>query len=175
MTITQKEAVISAVTNILGDDFVEGETVVKDVLTKDQLIQVRNFVFEGIISGDVNYGKSTDDEKEVSIYVNSMINNYFRRDTALNGGVPYTPSKEGSPRDSQLKALNQLLNSGKVVEGDANFIKITNQIEVRKQQLAAERAAKKASASIGTIDTSVLPADLQELANGLIGHSDGEV
>ena len=175
-SITQKEAVLNAVSHVLGSSFTPGETVVKEALSKEQLAEVRNIVFNGIVAGEVNYGQSTEDEKSLAAYVNSMINNYFRRDTNLNGGESYKPSKEGAPRDKQLKVLNQLLNSGKFPKGSDKYEKIINQIEFRKTELADIRAARKASASIGTIDTSVLPADLQELASELTGYaSDAEV
>ena len=65
----QVQAVVNAVAEILGDSFTEGSTVVRDVITDQQKIEVREIVFNGILSGDVEYKKSLEDEVAIKRYV----------------------------------------------------------------------------------------------------------
>lgn len=168
--ISQKTAVVNAVKEVLGSTFVPNKTQVKDALSSDQLEEIRNNVFNGIINGDIQFNKDTSDEKALRRYVNGMIDNHFRKAKELNGGNKYVPTNPGKGRrDPQLSALRKLVKN--YSEGTEEFIKVTAAIETREQELAEERklaaAAKKKEDVLSSIDTSVLPEDLQEtLAQG---------
>ena len=92
--LSQVGAVVNAVTEVLGDTFVLGTTVVSEVITEEQKTKVRNLVKQGILNGEVSCNKDTSNERELARYVNGMINNHLNRSKALNGGKPYNPNKK---------------------------------------------------------------------------------
>lgn len=160
--IKQKQAVVDAVANVLGEDFIPSTTIVKDVITTDQKNLVKEEVLGGILNGSVSFGGSLEDEKAVAKYVSSMIDNHFRKALELNGNVPYKPARTGTKRDPQLREMNKLLL--RFPEDSQEHAEIAAEIALRNEQLAEMRAAKRNATSIGTIDTEVLPEHLRALA-----------
>lgn len=162
-TLGQKASVVKAVESVLGSNFISGETVVKSVITADQLSQVRDQVFNGIKAGNVSYNGDTTDEKALRRYVNGMVQNHFRKAKELNGGNKYTPSSTGTSRkDPQLSNLKKLL---KTYEEDSDeYQKILDAISTREAELAEEKKAaaeeRKQQKLMDSIDTSVLPDEL---------------
>jgi hypothetical protein len=165
--IGQKQSVINAVSEVLGSSFVPSSTIVRDVITSEQLESVRQLVFAGIISGSVAFGKSTEDEKLVRRYVNGMVDNHFRKSPELNGGTKYTTPTPGSrgSRDSQLSTLRKLLKT--FDEGSSQYTQVLNAIATREATLSSERASarasKRAASKSDSIDMSVLPPELQDI------------
>jgi len=167
-SIGQKEAVVKAVSLVLGGAFVSGSTNVKSILSETQLAEVREIVFTGIIHGTVVFNKDTSDEKNVRRYVNGMIDNHFRKAKELNGGNKYIAQSSGSgrgTRDAQLTALRKLAKS--YTDGSAEKTKVLSAISSREEQLIQERQvkaqAKKTARSVKNIDASVLPSELSNL------------
>ena len=161
--IKQSEAVVNAVQDTLGDNFVTHETVAKDVLTNDQLTSIVDTITQGIMDGEIAYGKNLD-EKDVKKYVSSMVNNHLRKSKKLNGGTTHKPTKEGTKRDEQLKALNQLLKTSSYEEGSEEHNAILKSIQERKQELAEKRASTRVVSKHVSVDVSSLPDDLKHLA-----------
>ncbi|NVM34005.1 MAG: hypothetical protein HWN81_00315 [Candidatus Lokiarchaeota archaeon] len=157
--INQRQAVVNAVKNVLGDSFTPNSTKVKEVLTIDQLKEVRNVVLKGILQGNVAYGKPTTDTKEVDRYVSGMVANYLRKAKELNGGTKYTPTKTGAKRDTTLLNLNRLLSN--YTEGTDEYDEVKEAITARQQELKGIKASKT-KVSKNAVDISVLP---EELAN----------
>jgi chromosome segregation ATPase len=157
----QVQAVVSAVSEVLGDSFIEGSTRVTDIITTEQKTLVRENVFQGILSGNVTFNGSLEDHSAIQRYVNGMVDNHFRKSRLLNGGSTYTPSGEGTKRDPQLRELNRLLSTLEV--GTDDHLKVQEHITARSAQLQQERAAKTAANSRASIDVSVLPSHLAEL------------
>jgi len=164
MAKRQKDAVVEAVISVLGDSFVGGTTIVKDIITPEQKSEIKELVFNGIVSGEIGYGKDLEDTKEIKRYANGVVDNHVRRAKELNAGTVYKPSKEGTKRDPQLKELNKLLNSGQFPEDGEQYAAIVSHIETRTNQLASERAAKR-SGSPAPVDADMLPAHLQNLVS----------
>lgn len=168
--ISQKQAVVNAVAGILGGSFTVGQTNVKGLLNTDQLTEVRENIFNGILNGEILFNKDTSDSKVLSRYVNGMIDNHFRKAKELNGGLKYTPANPGKGRrDPQLSALRKLIKQ--YSEGSDEFVKVSGAIVTRETELTEERktiaTARKRENVLNSIDTSVLPEDLQEtLAQG---------
>ena len=162
--IKQKQAVVDAVATVLGGDFTPGTTVVKDAISKEQKSEIRSLVFAGIMDGTVGFNGSLDDEKEISRYVNSMVDNHFRKAKELNGGNTYKPASTGTRRDPQLREMNKLLRT--FTEGSEEFSQIQEHIELRNGQLDEIRTQKRNAASVGPIDTDALPPHLRSLVNG---------
>ena len=167
--VSQKTAVVNAVAGILGSSFVLGQTNAKEALSSEQLNEVRETLFNGILNGTVLFNGNTGDQKVLSRYVSGMIDNHFRKAKELNGGVKYSPSNPGkSRRDPQLSALKKLINS--YSEGSEEFERVSGAIQSRESELIEERksvtASKKRENVLSSIDTSVLPEDLQETLAG---------
>ena len=158
----QRDAVVEAVITVLGNDFTPNETVVEEVITKEQRKEARQIVFDGIVAGEIQYSKDVNDEKALRKYCNNVVDNYIRRAKEFNKGEAYKPKKEGTKRDPQLKALNALITSGKVVEGTEDYNNVLSNIESRKQELASERASKSSRKT--EVDIDSLPAGLQDIA-----------
>ena len=161
--IGQKQAVVNAVSAALGSNFVSGETLVKSVITPDQLAQVRQTVFDGIKNGSIAYNGDTSNDKALSRYVNGMIQNHFRKAKELNGTNKYVPANPGSGRrDEQLAQLKKLLKT--YPDGSEEQAKVLTAISNRENELAEERkaaaAARKQQKIIDSIDTSALPSEL---------------
>jgi len=168
MSTSQKEAVVAAVEEILGDNFESGVTPVKETITSDQLGQLREQILTGILGGSIAYNGDRSDSKAVSRYVNGMIDNHFRKAKELNGGMKYTvknTSGSRGSRDPQLTALRKLAKGYAV--GSAELARIQSAIASREAQLVQERNAAKAqskrSETLKKIDASVLPAELSSL------------
>lgn len=163
MSLKQVQAVINAVTDVLGDDFTPSSTNVLSVITKEQKASVREAVFAGIISGEVEYNKDTTDETAVRRYVNGMVDNHLRKSRILNGGNTYKPTGTGSKRDPQLRELNKLLKTFE--PGTDNHNKVLQHIDTRTQQIVAEKTQKQAASARASIDTSILPDNLASMLN----------
>ena len=161
MSTKQVQAVISAVTSVLGDDFTPSETNVLGVITKDQKAEVRQLVLEGILNGEVEYNKDLSDEAAVKRYVNGMVDNHLRKSKILNGGNTYKPSSSGSKRDPQLRELNKLLKTFE--PGTENFSKVQQHIAARTQQIQTEKSQQQVANVRASIDTSVLPDSLASM------------
>ncbi len=164
MSTSQKEAVVNAVSKILGKSFVKGSTNVKETLTEDQLTELRETIFKGVKSGDITYNKDLADDKAVRRYVNGMIDNHLRKAKELNGGTKYIVKNAGShSRDPQISALKKLAKNYE--SGSAEQAKVLSAISNRESQLSAERqqaaTAKKRETAMKNIDTTVLPPELQ--------------
>jgi hypothetical protein len=161
MSTKQVQAVISAVTSVLGDDFTPSETNVLGVITKDQKTEVRQLVLEGILNGDVAFNGDITDEAAVKRYGNGMVDNHLRKSKILNGGSTYKPSGTGSKRDPQLRELNKLLKTFE--PGSDNFSKVQQHIAARTEQIQTEKSQQQVANVRASIDTSVLPDSLASM------------
>lgn len=150
----QVSAVVNAVTEVLGDSFVVGTTVVSEVITSEQKQQVRDLVKTGIVNGEVEYGKDTSNEKELDRYVNGMINNHLKRSKKLNGGSPYQPKKKGLPRDETLRELTKF--QATLQPGTEKYNEAAEAISQRRAELEQVRSG---------IDTTVVTPEISEMVN----------
>jgi len=157
-TIGQKQAVVSAVKKVLGDAFVDGETNVKEVLTSQQLEEIRKNVLDGILNGEVTYNKPTTDINAVRRYVNGMIDNHFRKAKELNGGATYTPSRKGAKRDTTLLNLNRLLTT--YAEGTPEYSEVTNAITARQKELRKIKSKTKKDVK-NSVNMDIIPPELK--------------
>lgn len=163
--IGQKQAVVNAVSSVLGANFQKGSTVVRDVISTSELESVRSQVLDGIQNGTIAYTGDSSDDKKLRRYVNGMIQNHFRKAKELNGGSKYAPSNPGSGRrDAQLSNLKKLLKQ--YDENSPEFQKVTEAIATREAEISEEKkaaaAARKQEKLASSIDTSLLPPELAE-------------
>lgn len=169
--ITQKQAVIDAVSAVLGSRFTSGTTNVKSVITEDETSKVRDLVSNGIIAGDVVYSKNPSDTEAVKRYTAGLIENHFRKAKELNGGNKYVPSNPRPRRakDEQIVTLNKLLET--YAEGTEEYKSVQEAIANRYKELGTTQPVgrkKKVAASEtdDNIDMSVLPEDLRSMLEG---------
>ena len=174
--ISQKDSVVNEVKAILGSNF-DPNTPAREQLTDDNLKTIKSNVVAGIISGTVEFKKSTSDEKEIARYVSGMVSNHLRKAKELNGGVKYNPQSTGrGSRDPQISELNKLLKT--YSEDAPEYTQIQEAINERKAVLAAERAAKaaenKKQKNLSSIDINALPEELKNLANDLVSETNAQ-
>jgi len=171
--ISQKEAVVNEVKVALGSNF-NTSLPAKSQLNKDQLIVLKNNIISGITNGSISFNKDTNDIKKVALYVSGMVSNHFRKAKELNGGSIYAAQSTGrGSRDSQVSELSKLLKTFN--EGSEEHNQVIEAIALRKTTLANEKAellkSKKKKKELSTIDTSILPEGLKELANSLVNNA----
>ncbi len=150
MSMTQKEAVFQAVTNVMGEQ--DGAYTP----TKEQRAQVNNILFEGFRSGGITYDGELPAESELKAYVSGLQSNWLRKDKRLNGGVTYVAKNPGSrtgSTDPQVKAMRLLLST-KSDPGERAEIQAF--IDKRVAEIKPAKAAAE-------IDVNALPEELRHL------------
>jgi len=119
--ISQKQAVVDGVKNLLGSSYDPSQPV-KNQLTSTQLTSLRDSVVGDIASGVVAYKGIISDMPKVKAYVSSLISNHFRKAKELNGGTSYSPAttkttaNSSNPKTPKTKVKNdQVLSDLKVL------------------------------------------------------------
>lgn len=144
----QREGVFAAVSEVLGETAFNGKVSLNDT----QKEQVYAHIMAGFRSGTITHRNPPADDKELKKYTVGLVNNWMRKDKALNGGVKYEVKNPGSRTgsgDESLKNAKLLLS-------------VTEEAEARQQIQAyitrriGELKPKK------TIDLSALPPELQK-------------
>jgi hypothetical protein len=149
MTMTQKEAVFSAVTNVC--------TATDGVFspTKEQRAQINMILFEGFKAGNIAYDGDLPADSELKAYVSGLQSNWLRKDKRLNGGVAYVAKNPGSrsgATDPQIRAMRALLATK------------TNPVERAEIQKFIEARLVVLKPAITTnIDVEALPEELRHL------------
>lgn len=157
-TMSQKEAVFSAVTSVLanaGIAFEAGKTNVKDLMTKELRAQVNQILFQSFRNGSVVLDGEKSD-KELKQYVSGLQTNWLNKDKRLNGSTQYVAKNPGSragSTDAQVKALRGLLSQ---TEDEAERAEIQGYLDARIEELEKDKKGKKSA----PIDMSALPAEL---------------
>lgn len=153
----QKEAVFNAVKTVVEatGTFAEGSNVA-ETISKDQRKQIVGMLVEGFNAGTIELNKQFD-AKEINAYASGLVSNWLRKDTRLNGGAAYTPSKTGTTRssDPQIKAMKALLASGQVTD-PAGIEEINTFIANRQAEIA------KAKRPTISVNFDALPEALRE-------------
>jgi hypothetical protein len=150
---SQKEAVFTAVVNVLeqeGISITEGEPV---KMSKEFRAQVNNILFEGFRAGTIELDREFSDS-DLKGYVSGLQSNWLRKDKRLNGGTQYVAKNPGSRAgsgDASLKAMRTLMST---LTTDAEKQEVQGYIDARLAEIQASKAKTV------SIDYSVLPADL---------------
>ena len=150
---TQKEAVFTAVVNVLaqeGISIVEGQPV---AMTNELRAQVNNFLFEGFRNETIELDREFTDS-DLKGYVSGLQSNWLRKDKRLNGGTQYVAKNPGSRAgsgDASLSAMRKLMST---LTTDSDKAEVQGYIDARLAEIQASKAKSV------TIDYSVLPADL---------------
>ena len=152
---TQKEAVYSAVMNVLSENGVQVDstTDISSVMTRELRSQVNEILVQGFSSGTIELEKSFS-TSELRAYVSGLQSNWLRKDKRLNGGGTYVAKNPGSragSSDPQLKALRALLAT---VTQDEDRAEVEQHIAARIAEIdAGKKVTKK-------VDFSQLPPEL---------------
>ena len=161
MKMTQKEAVYTAVVNVLTESEFKIEGTLNEHFApgapkhKELRGQVNDILFEGFKAGSINYDGAVSADAELRAYVSGLQSNWLRKDKRLNGNVQYTAKNPGSragSTDSQIKAMRMLL----ATKSDA-----TEKAEI--QSFIDKRLAEIKPAKSVEIDVNALPEELRHL------------
>jgi hypothetical protein len=150
---SQKEAVFTAVVNVLAQEgiaIVEGQPV---EMSKEFRAQVNNILFEGFRNGTIELDREFTDS-DLKGYVSGLQSNWLRKDKRLNGGTQYVAKNPGSRAgsgDASLKAMRTLMST---LTSESDKAEVQTHIDARLAEIQASKAKTV------TIDYSVLPADL---------------
>jgi len=164
MSKTQSESTINAIINLCteqGYDHSPHETIYKDILTKDDVTSVVNFVTAGMISGDItmtdkSHAKFDNDPKALRRYAVGLVNDRLRKAKALNGNTTYAyknPGKLTSSRDPELKALMQTIE----IVPDEHKADVQVEIDRRRAELDKPKMVE--------INYDALPPELRAKLN----------
>jgi len=148
--LNQKEAVYNAVKKVTGKDHNEGDVL---TLTKDQKSEVRSLLVTSFENNEVELKSAQDDIKK---YVNSLLNNWLRKDKRFNGGETYVIKNKGSrtgQSDAMVKNLRLLLKKDTLTESERTDIQ--EAINTRLDEIAPTKKIE--------VDANVIPAELQHL------------
>lgn len=163
--LSQSQATINAIVSLSTEKGYQAtpfETDYKDVLTKDDISQVVNFITVGlkdetITMTDKSKAKFKDDSKALRRYVVGLVNDRLRKAKAINGNITYSakePGKLKNAKDAELKALTQVLALDNPPEVKAE---IQAEIDRRKSELDLPKKVE--------INYDHLPAELRAKLN----------
>lgn len=152
---SQKEAVFSAIVEILGD--VSG--VVE--LTTEQRKEVISSIMGGFANGTVELSSEAstkyDTDAKLKSYTQGLVSNWLRKDTRLNGGAKHITKNPGSRAgsgDDTVKALRALRST--LTDAD-QIAEIDSEIAQRVSALKASKVPKV------TINADLIPENLRHL------------
>jgi hypothetical protein len=108
MSMSQKEAVFKAVTEVCGTS--DGAFTP----SKDERASVNQILFEGFKAGTIEFSGDLPEDSKLKGYCSGLTSNWLRKDKRLNGGVAYQAKNPGSragSTDPQIKAMRVLLST----------------------------------------------------------------
>jgi len=151
--MNQKEAVFQAVNAVFSEHGIAFESGMdaNTLLTKELKGQVVEILFTGFQNKTVGLSATIEDA-HLKGYCSSLLSNWLRKDTRLNGGVKYVAKNPGSRAgsgDEQVKAMKQLL---KIHPGDEDII---NALNARLAEIGASKV------NTPTVNFEALPEALR--------------
>jgi len=165
--LNQRQSVYLATMNVLADagiNFDDGQAATAaEVVTKDMRHSIMSIVTESIRSGETEFSAEAtakhDTEPKVRSYVSGLVNNWFRKDTRLNGGAKYVTKAPGSRAgagDEQLKALKALRATK---SDDADALTVIDAAIANRQ---TEIKVAKPTVTLTAEQVEALPASVRE-------------
>jgi hypothetical protein len=156
--LSQKEAVFSAVTSVLGENgvSVSDSSDVGSLLTKEHRSQVNNILFASFRAGTIELDRTFSDV-ELRAYVSGLQSNWLRKDSRLNGGAKYAPKNPGSRAGSSDPSLKAMRALRKTLSSESDISEVEAAIATRVSELAAAKSSKV------SINVESLPESLRGL------------
>lgn len=165
--LNQRQSVYLATMNVLADNsinFDDGQTpTAAELVTKDMRHSIMSIVTQSIISSETEFSAEAtakhDTEAKVHGYVSGLVNNWFRKDSRLNGNTKYVTKSPGSRQgagDEQLKAL-KALRATKSEDAEALQV-IDAAIETRKSELGKSKVVTMTAEQVEALPASVREA-----------------
>jgi len=103
---SQKDAVVAEVLLAIPT-FRTSVDVASNLLSKDQLENIKANIMNGIINGNIDYSKDKNNHNEVRSYARSMTANHIKKAKELNGNNAYLPSSTRIP-SNKVQAVASL-------------------------------------------------------------------
>lgn len=152
MAMKQRDCVLKHTIEMVRErklSWTEGQDM-KPVADKAFLGELADRVTADIASGACEMRNLKQDPKELRRYVVGMVNDAYRKDKRMNGGVRYefkNPGSRAGAGDEVLRTLRAYLASSR---DEAERACIQAEIDLRLEQVKPRK----------TVDLSVLPADV---------------
>ena len=148
MSMSQKEAVFTAVTTFFGSRFVNGMEVKGDD---------RKAIIESLIASFTE-GKWTIESEQSNLrqYVSGLLTNHLLKDSRLNGGKKYTPANPGAKTGSTDETIKNF-RAVKTVHPELAE-EMDKLIAQRQLELKAEKLKNTVQ-----IDYSLLPEHIRKM------------
>jgi hypothetical protein len=150
----QKEAVYSAVASITS---IDNDLV---VLSKEERAQVISIVAAGFEASEVAMSEAAcikylGNPTELKKYTSSLVNNWLRKDTRLNGGAKYVTKNPGSRAGSQDDLIKNLKALRASLSDDDKIAQVDEAITARQAEIKATKAPTV------EVNFDLIPADLK--------------
>ena len=165
--VNQRTATVNTILSVMAENGVDyelgGEVRAKDIFDQNPSFkkQVHEILFQAFRAKEVIYRPEfqikVNDDSELKKYISGLTNNWLRKARELNSGEAYVPANPGSRAgsgDAQVRELKKLL---KKVKGTAHEDKVQAAITARIAEIKPEATI--------TINTDLIPADLQDLVD----------
>jgi hypothetical protein len=157
--MNQKEGVFSATMSVLSDmglSFDQGQDIKSFAEIKEIRSKVTAIVCESFRSGAIKLD-TTYDEAGLKNYVSGLVNNWYRKDTRLNGGGKYAPKNPGSRAGTgnvEVRELKKLYTAQKAAGADEETLATIQ--EHIDSKVAESKVAKAPVVDFSKIDPSLL-------------------
>jgi hypothetical protein len=161
--ISQKQAVVNEVMNVLGTNF-DPATPAKQQLTPAHLKTIKDNLVTGITNGTIKYNKDSSNVKEVSSYVPGLLSNHLRKAKELNGGIKYGPKTKKTVNESYSADPTVKLLQEKLETLDAGSPQYQNTMMAIQHAKGFTRRVNK---ELKPISMDEMPQEVQDLANDL--------
>jgi len=154
--MNQKESVYSATIAVAQEDNISFSSATEiQKASKDKIVDL---VTQSIIGGETEFSVEAHAKHttvaDVRKYVVGLVNNWFRKDTRLNGGTKYVAKNPGSRTgiaDPQIKELKKLLDLHPEAATDINAAINARQAEINATKVQV------------TVNLDLIPASLRGL------------
>lgn len=165
--ISQKQAVVNEVMNVLGSSF-NSSLPAKQQLTPDNIKTIKSNIVDGIVNGTIAYNKDSSNVKEVTAYVPGLVSNHLKKAKELNGNVKYGPTTK--------KIINEEYNSDPVSKSLSDKLsRLKPGTEQYKNTALALEHSKtftsKVNRELKSFDTDIMPEEIKQMTIELASNT----
>jgi hypothetical protein len=158
--LSQKDGIYNAVVSFHKDHGRSFEDGTEVVFSKEDRATVIGMVCEAFHADEISISEAAkskfSDPAELKSYAGSLLSNWLRKDTRLNGGVKYSPKNPGSRAGQSDETIKNLRLLRKTLDDADQIASVDEEISTR---LAAIKAAKAPTVEV---NYDAIPAALRE-------------